>query len=167
MTGTQPFSLEAESLTKVFLLGLGLSKAPGQNPSPKPISIFHTVFPCANVSHMILDAMTSWLFWKFLHVPTGLPKGSGALRFLSSRAWLPGGLGWRTALGTILGSPQMSPSCEQGLFSRHGWMMSSQITRALLGVVRGMASVSAGSWYGHLGAPRLVTFCWALGTKFA
>lgn len=62
VTGTQPLSLEAESLTKVSRLGLGPSKTSGQNPSPKSISIFHPFFLCANISHRILDAMTSWLF---------------------------------------------------------------------------------------------------------
>lgn len=112
VTGTQPLLLEAESLTEVSRLGLGPSKTSGQNPSPKSISIFHPFFSVANISHRILDAMTFWLFWTFLHGPTGAPKAFGALRFLSSWVWLPGGLGWRTALGTILGSPQMSPSCE-------------------------------------------------------
>lgn len=62
VTGTQPLLSEAESLTKVSRLGLGPSKTSGQNPSPKSISIFHPFFLCANISHRILDAMTSWLF---------------------------------------------------------------------------------------------------------
>lgn len=112
VTGTQPLLLEAESLTEVSRLGLGPSKTSGQNPSPKSTSIFHPFFLCCKYFSQDTGCHDFLALLDVSSGPTGAPKAFGALRFLSSWVWLPGGLGWRTALGTILGSPQMSPSCE-------------------------------------------------------